>query len=79
MQQRGNAIATLIAGGILAGALVMLVWHLKNGVGYWARPAGRFTRAEDRFSFWLSPLVPTGIAVFLLIAAGWMLLGQWTK
>ena len=79
MQQLGNAIATLVAGGILAGALVMLVWRLKNGVGSWAKPAGRFTRAEDPFSFWLSPVVPIGIAVFLLVAGGWMLLGQWTK
>lgn len=79
MQQPGNAIATPIAGGILAGALVMLVWRLKNGAGYWAKPAGRLTRAEDPFSFWLSPAVPVGIAVFLLIDGGWMLLGQWTK
>jgi len=64
MQQLGNAIATVVAGGLLVLCLAVFLWQLIKGVGYSAR-TGRFTRDEDPFSFWLSMLVAGPIVVLV--------------
>ena len=68
MQQLGNGVATLIAGGILIGIIASVLWRFKKGVSYWSTPAAKFTRAEDPFSYWLSMIVPVVLPAFLLIA-----------
>lgn len=74
MTQLGNAIATLILGGLLIAWLVIFAWQLMKGVG--STPvAGKFTRAQDPFSFWLSMLVQGAFLAFLLIAGAAALLG----
>ena len=79
VQQLGNAIATLIAGGVLVAVIVSAVWRFRKGVGYWSTPATKFTRAEDPFSFWLSIIIPVAILGLLLVAGVSVLLEQWMR
>lgn len=76
MQEQGNAIAFLIAGLAIAA---ILLWRMRRGVGYWSRPAAKFTRADGPFSFWLSMLLPGALAALLLIAGVGALLQPWMR